>query len=128
MRRGVKNGYITDLLVCATTLTQGQCRSNCFAYLARIAQNLFVRESDHCIAMRFDALLPNSIFVNLIVMDWSVNLDDQMALNARKINNKPIDCILPAKLDTKYLSIANHTPESSFCVGCFTAHLSRHRL
>ncbi len=64
--------------------------------------------------MSFDTLLPNSIFLGLILVHRSVNLDYQATLNARKIHNEAIDRVSAAKLDATYAPVPNHFPQTHF--------------
>ena len=82
---------------------------NKFAYgrknQKRLIENLFIRESDRAISMLIKNRIAFLVVFSVLLMDLTVNLNDQPCFGAIEINNKSIDDVLPSELDAAQLFV-----------------------
>ena len=86
----------------------------------RVSQHVVVPEPQYSITTLIQKLSPPLISLNLISMMSSIQLDDQLRLRAKEVNDVAPDGLLAAKLCAVYLSVTQTHPQFALGIGFVT--------
>jgi len=98
-------------------------RENAF----EILEDLLIAETDDGQPVAFDERRAIGILLGSVLVDGTIDLDDQPDLGAVEIDNEAIDGVLTAELLSK-LSLAQLRPQPLLRFGGLVAHLAGQRL
>jgi hypothetical protein len=78
-----------------------------------VLQDLIVGEANDGKTAILEFCLPLSILLDLLVVHWTVNFDDQVRLRTIEVDQEAVYGVLPSKPCTVHLTIAYRLPETS---------------
>lgn len=95
--RGLASRELAPELVLYLALLQ--CMKDFVEHSVNIGQHVVVVEAKNKVAHRAEGFCSSLISYSPTVMRRTIDLDDQLGLNAQKIHNVPVERSLPAKLE-----------------------------
>jgi hypothetical protein len=95
-------------------------------YFVDVLQDLLVRDAQDAQALALDERLSNCIFVGAVFVDRSINFDHKRGSLATKVDDEPLDRVLPAKLQPCELATAEPLPQHLLGTSRAPPHLARY--
>ena len=90
------------------------CGENLVKNLIDLFQHFGVGEADHLKAQFGEDAFAFAVFLDLLLVDFPVDLNHQGCVGAVKIYDKPVDPLLAVKLVATELSAAQSLPQQVF--------------
>ncbi len=71
--------------------------TNSSEYVIHIPHYFVVRDAQHSVTERFEAFLPNSIFIDGVLVNSTVNFDNQTVFETNKVDDELVNRVLTAE-------------------------------